>query len=413
MNENWLLQAVMISGGLVLMSFIIIAIAFRHAHRRLRFYHEREEEPQISPFWMEKPLLKIFKVHGFKLYILFSFTLSLVATAASYLLPILVAGPNPWWWTIRPRSIAYEMSSFVLLSFAAVMGFLVPHMLYHYLAYEVLEDMNKKANKTSQPKRIARTLKMFTLVAGGSSLYQAACMFIACALFIVIKLFFVIPRWQQLAGIVGGLDMRPLLTDWAGLLLYALIGGIVGPMATTISAFMIYCGITFEDGDFFDPLAKDERGGFRSLGIIGIWSSFMVAVVPGVAIPILFLAPKPKTIYEVAINMGLLFFLVICVVLFFFVPIYYVHRAMKTSRKPQIQKFEGPYRTKFLEFLKRVEDRKATKMTEILSMLALREIYHDMTGISDWPIDYLAVLKVTASAVLPILSYIIKLLTLG
>jgi len=395
------------------MSFIVIAIAFRRAHRQLRFYHKREEEPEISPFWMEKALLKISKVHGSKLYILFSFTLSLVAMAASYLLPMLVAGPDPWWWTIKPRSIAYEMSSFVLLSFAAVMSFLVPRRLYHYLVDEVLEDMNKKANKTSQPKRITRTLKMFTLVAGGSSLYQAVCMFIACALFIVIKLFFVIPQWQQLASIGGGLDIRPLLTDWAGLLLYALMGGIVGPMATTISAFIIYCGITFENGDFFDPLAKDGRGGFRSLGTIGIWSSFMVGAVPGVAIPVLFLVPKSETIYEVAINMGLLFFLIICVVLFFFVPIYYVHRAMKSSRKPQIQKFEGTYRTKFHEFLKRVEDGKAIKTTEILSMLALREIYHDTTGISDWPIDYLAVLKVITSAVLPILSYIIKLLVLG
>jgi hypothetical protein len=40
-----------------------------------------------------------------------------------------------------------------------------------------------------------------------------------------------------------------------------------------------------------------------------------------------------------------------------------------------------------------MESGKVTKMTEILPILALKEIHQDITGISDWPMDYLAVLK--------------------
>jgi len=137
----------------------------------------------------------------------------------------------------------------------------------------------------------------------------------------------------------------------------------------------------------------------------------MAAVTPGVAVPILFIGLE--TTSERAISVGLLFFLIICIVLFFFVPIYYVHGAMKASRKLQIRKFEGTYRAEFNEFLKRLEDGRPTEMTETLSMLALKGIYDDITVISDWPVNYLTVLKVITSTVLPVLSYIVKYLSLG
>ena len=188
LNGNYLLQAVMISGGLVLISFIVIAILFRHAHRQLNYYIEREGEPETNLFWMERIMST-----RFKMYIFLSFMLSLGTTAASYLLPILIAGPTPWWWTITPASIDYQIVAFFLVSSAIMMGFLIPRILYHYLVDEVMEDINTKVNKTAQPRRFARTLKMFMLVAGGSSFYQAVCMFTSCALFIVIKLFFYYP----------------------------------------------------------------------------------------------------------------------------------------------------------------------------------------------------------------------------
>jgi hypothetical protein len=91
----------------------------------------------------------------------------------------------------------------------------------------------------------------------------------------------------------------------------------------------------------------------------------------------------------------------------------YVHVAMKTSRKLRIQKLEVSYRLEFNEFLNRVEDGKSTEMPKTLRMLALKEIWDDVTVISDWPVNYLTVLEVIASIILPVLSYIVKYLSLG
>jgi hypothetical protein len=335
-------------------------------------------------------------------YAVLSFTLSLGVTIVTYLLPLLIAGPSPWWLRTETVSTIYQTIASSLLILAIMMGFLVPRQLYHYFVKEVIGDMNQKLNKTLQPEKTAKTktLNFFALVAGGSPFYQVVCMIFACSLFIALRL-------------TGGLDIRPILTDWVGLLLCALMGGIVGPMATTISAFAIYCGVTFGDGDFFDPIAKDRRGGFRSLGTLGVRSSFMAAITPGVAIPVLFLSSKLKTTYDLAINIGLLFFLMICVASFFFVPTYYVHKAMKTSRKKQIQRFEDLYRTKFDQFMAIVSNGKPAKTTETSSMLALKEMCQGIVGASDWPTDYLAILRVTINIALPILSYVLKLLING
>jgi len=347
----------------------------------------------------------------FKVYVFFSFILSLGAVAADHFVPILVAGPTPWWWAIRSIPATYRIFSSFLLIFALIMGFLVPYKLYHYFKDDVLKDMMKKAEQTSQPEKIKRTLKMFTLVAGGSSSYQGACVLFTVVFFVIIHLFFIIPQWQEIAGFTGSLDVRPLLGSWSKLLLYVLIGGVAGPMATTISAFMIFCGINLRGEDFFDPLAKDRRGGFGSLGTLGAWSTFMAAVTPGIAVPASFLYVGPETTLDLAIPIGLLFFFVICVILFFFVPIYYVHGAMKTSKNLQIQKFEKPYRAKLKDFRKRVEDQRPTEITEMLSMFALKEIYDDMTVTSDWPVNHLMVLKVMVSSIpqiLPVLSYVVE-----
>jgi len=403
---HWLLEAALISGGLVFMSFIVIAILYRHAHKQLESFHKRGEEPKVNPFWMEN-------IRGrarFKIYVFCSLILSLGAVAADHFVPILVVGPTPWWWTIRSMPASYNIFSLFLLLFALIMGFLVPCKLYHFFMDNVLQDMMEKAKKTPHPEKTKRTLKMFTLVAGGSSLYQGACVLFTVVFFIFLHLYLVIPQWQEVAGFARSLDATPFLGSWSTLLVCALIGGVVGPMATTFSAFTIFCG-SFRGKDFFDPLAEDRRGGFGSLGTLGVWSSFMAAVTPGVAVPLLFIGLR--TTSEITIGVGLLFFLIICIMLFFFVPIYYVHGVMKVSRKLYIQKFEDAYRVGFNEFLKAVENGKVIGLTKTLSMLASKEIYDGMIVISDWPVDYFGGLKVIASTILPVLSYIVKYLSLG
>lgn len=83
----------------------------------------------------------------------------------------------------------------LLTFFAAVIGFLGCWKIYHYLKNEVLEDMIKKAERSSKPTEIRRTLKMFVLVAGGSPIYQIACSITVILFFIYLHLYYIFPQW--------------------------------------------------------------------------------------------------------------------------------------------------------------------------------------------------------------------------
>lgn len=165
--EESLLPAAMISIIFVLVSLFVIAFLYRYAHKQLQLLHKSKKAlKKVSPFWMESILVpRKLEGHRGKVYILLSFVISLIVMIASDILPILVAGPNPWWWAVKPTSIAYTVITHILLVLSIMMGFLIPRQLYHYFVDEALEDMKEKAKATSQPKRVTRTLKMFTLVA--------------------------------------------------------------------------------------------------------------------------------------------------------------------------------------------------------------------------------------------------------
>jgi len=131
-----------VASSLIAISFIGIAIMFLHARRQLRSYFQKKE-PDISSFWMEKVFSK-----GLVKYAVLSFILSLGVTIVTYLLPILIAGPSPWWLRTEAASTIYQTITSSLLILAIMMGFLVPRQLYHYLVKEVIGDMNRKLNNT-------------------------------------------------------------------------------------------------------------------------------------------------------------------------------------------------------------------------------------------------------------------------
>jgi hypothetical protein len=231
-------------------------------------------------------------------------------------------------------------------------------------------------------------------------------MLVAVLLFMIAHICFVIPQWQEIAHLTRSIDLTPFLGSWSELLLYALIGGIVGPIATTVSAFAIYCGLSFRcarSGEsFFNFFAADRRGGFGLLGTLVVRSTFMAAVLPGVAIPILFIGSRTES--EVAINAGLIFFLIICIALFFFVPVYYVHTAMRISRKRLVQELKNLYQPQVDGFLKETKEGQKSRTNETASLLLLGRTYDSISMASDWPIDFIAVLQVVVSAVLPVLA---------
>jgi len=411
LNENWLLQSIMIAFSLVAMSFAVIVIVGWHARKRLMTALRENKEIEIKSFWMERVLTtKPVK------YTILSILLSIGATGLDFLISFLIAGPEPWW-TNESSTFAFQTATVVLLNIACIAGLIASRKVYHYLTDEVLPQMMEKAKKSPEPTRIINVMKMFTQVCGGSPLYQGACAVWTALLFVVVHIFILVPQWQAIAGIKTGLDITPLLANWLGLLSYILIGGVVGPMATTVSGFIVYCGLVFRNGRFFDPFAIDRRGGFKALGSLGMWSSFMAAVTPGVAIPILFIDFRLKATVETAISAGLVFFMLICVLLFFFVPVFFVHEAMRASKRLDALDVERKYRVAYDEFMKKTQDRifsdtlGVKEVAGILSLYALKTRFDEITSASEWPTDYLTIFKVLTSSLLPTLSFLLEFVT--
>jgi hypothetical protein len=97
---DWLTEAVLISASLVCVSFVVIGILFQHARRRLRQIDEITslKEPKKNPFWIER----MYGHNGSKHYLAISFSICVIVIIADYFVPILIMGPNPWWWNIKP-----------------------------------------------------------------------------------------------------------------------------------------------------------------------------------------------------------------------------------------------------------------------------------------------------------------------
>jgi len=408
LTQDWLLESIMMAFSFVAMSFAVIVIVGWHAHKRLMTTLKEGREIEIKPFWMERVLT----ARPMK-YATLSILLSIGVTGLDFLISFLIAGPKPWW-TDGPSTYAFRLVIVVLLNIACIAGLIASRKVYHYLTDEVLPEMMEKAKKSVEPKRIITVMKMFTQVCGGSPLYQGACAIWTVFLFVVIHISILIPRWQAIAGIKTGLDITPLLTDWLGLLSYIIIGGVVGPMATTVSGFIVYCGLVFRKGEFFDPFAIDRRGGFKALGSLGMWSSFMAAVTPGFAIPILFIDSRSKATFEMAISAGLVFFMLICVLLFFFVPIFFVHEAMRVSKEIDALEVERKYRVAYGEFMKKTQngifkDTLGVKeVAGILSLYTLKTRFDEITNASEWPMDYLTIFNVITSSLVPTLPYLLE-----
>jgi len=188
-------------------------------------------------------------------------------------------------------------------------------------------------------------------------------------------------------------------------------------MATTVSGFIVYCGLAFRNGKFFDPFAIDRRGGFRELGSLGMWSSFIAAVTPGVAIPVLLINSGSKTTVEIAISAGLVFFMLICVLLFFFVPVFFVHEAMRASKRLDALDVERKYRVAYDEFMKKTQDSifidtlGVKEVAGILSLYTLKTRFDEITSASEWPTDYRTIFKVITSSLLPTLSFLLEFIT--
>jgi len=385
-------EGVWIATILVMISFSVILSLGLLARSKLREM-PYSENPEIKPFWLDRLL-------GNQNYA----TFVVLGSFGSTLIDLILSSVKSltWWWTPSSNT-ALELWRIILFNLAVILGLMLLRSTYQRLKEEVFPSMLEKAKITqlrSEKESILKILVMFTEVAGGSRLYQGICILLTISLYFILEIYFCLTLGRLMSPI-SALDV----------MVYVVMAGLVGPLATAISGFVVFCGLTFEDPKYFDLLAPDQRGGFETLGKLAAVSSKIAALSPGLALPILLIGYESKSQGELALSIGLIFFVSICVFLFFFVPIFFVHRSMAKSRGYLIKELEKTYREPLRQFVDKLKSKERLSERELLRLLVLNETLERMhVSTKEWPMGFSTTVKVLFLAVVPTLASITEII---
>jgi len=258
--------ALLVLASLIALSLVYIIIIALTAKRELKKFKTMHREPEIEAFWLERWIGK-----GFLGYALVATILPLAAILIDYFMTLLITGSVSWWWAVG-RSLVYT---------ACVFGFFLVRKVYNVYRSEALPEMLKKLQGAKNEEDISFGLKMFGIVAGSKPVYSIINLGVTVVFFLLVNYFIIIPDAQRLAGINNGIDLRLIAANWLSLMFCIVIIGMVGPMATVMSGFIMYCAWKFRDDEkLYDAYHPDKCGGFKSLGTLGMWESFMAAAAP-------------------------------------------------------------------------------------------------------------------------------------
>jgi hypothetical protein len=152
----------------------------------------------------------------------------------------------------------FNPTAALILNASAILGLSLPSCVYAQFR-DVVESMRNKLDSRDNSRMHAAIMATFASAAGGSSMYQAVTAFVAFGAYMI---------FAALAFFVHGLFLFRLLP----LLVSIVIAGMVAPMTTTISGFVVYCTKVFGHEQALDLTASDGQGGFKSLGTIGLAS---------------------------------------------------------------------------------------------------------------------------------------------
>ena len=343
-------------------------------------------EPEIKSLWLERSI-------GRRGYLLISFSLPAIVIEWDYIVITRVAFP------ILSRFvliIVYGLSYVVL-----VLGLLLWRKVYDvYLA--VLPKMLEKIEASPEEiilfqgkikmekKDVSRYLKGFGIGAGSDQIYSIINMITAFGVYVYFQFAVLAPK-----GIYYGV-LSPFTV--------ILSGGMIGPMATIMMFFIVFCALIFRGPRYYNLGVPDKCGGFRSLSVLGMWASLAAAVAPA-GVPITFLIARPQVPFEISLNISMILFIFFCVLSFFFVPLFFLHSSMKFSRRTLVERiYEENYR-KTSKIIEEAElEKKIVKTSDLLRFFAEKEIVNYATATSDWPIDYAMILKVIFGALLSAIS---------
>lgn len=339
-------------------SFAVIYFLYRVATKRRKKHKPMKE----GPFWLEKVFgntLKKYATRSF-LFVVFLFILDYSLS--------------------RGR---YSLASLGLTSTASFSGLLLSRWLYHNLNDDVLPYINELLQKYARKKEfkaISNGFLIFVEATGRSVLYQGVCCTVTLILFIIFYKTF-------------SYELFP--SFWSRLLCFIITAGIVGPLSTTISGFIIYCEHKFSDLEGYDFMLLDNNKMVKKLGGLALHSSFISALSAGIAIPAFLMAEQP------GLASSFTFFLTICVSLFFFVPVYYIYTTTGKHKTEMLSNVDTIYEKKLKEVYKSVKTKSTMDEGSIDSFLALKEIRSNISEIVEWPLTPVTSTKVILNVTIP------------
>ncbi len=79
-----MLEASFIGVFFIIFSFIAVAITWEHAYLKLRFYFTKDDDPEVNPFW----IASMFGSEKFERYLIFSIAISGGIVIVDYIMPL-------------------------------------------------------------------------------------------------------------------------------------------------------------------------------------------------------------------------------------------------------------------------------------------------------------------------------------
>jgi hypothetical protein len=351
----------MFTAALTLSIVVILSLVLRGSQEIQSLVEERSQIPRR--FWLYRSMSRVENLA-------FVVTLPVLATAVDFYTSVRTAYFNP--------------TAALILNISAILGLSLPPYVYSHFR-EVVESMRSRIESRDDSRMSLAIMATFASAAGGSSTYQAVTAFVAFGAYMI---------FAALAFLVHGLFLFRLLP----LLVSVVIAGIVAPMTTTVSGFVVYCAKVFGHEQSLDVTASDGQGGFKSLGTIGLLSSSMSAVVAGLGVPVSFFAPGTVTSYEY----GLTLFTVFFVVLTFGTPVVCAHNIIASSKKNILNRLRDQYNCALPVLDMAQPESLPSDQVGLLRLIYLESIFERVLSISEWPSDY-TLLGGVANAAIPIL----------
>lgn len=352
---------------IVLLVLIYLAISFVVIYSLCKLGARRKHNSKFlkeGPFWLERILgttLGTYALRSFSV-VFFLFFLDYILSRGRY--------PPP---------------SLFLTSTASFLGLLLSRSLYHRLTEDTVPYISSRLNEHAgkkESREINDGFLIFIEAAGRSALYQGVCCIVTIITFIIFYRIF---------------SYKLFPSFWSRLFCFVMLAGILGPLSTTVSGFIIYSQRKFSNLRNYSFMLLDDNKMVKNLGGLALHSSFIAAISAGIAVPAFYMTEMPGLISSFTI------FLTICVFLFFFGPVFFIHKTTRKHKAEMLSIVDPSYEKILKEVYRSIESGFVMKESMRLAhFLLIKEVRNDVLRISEWPLTPVTYTKSIVNVTIPV-----------